>query len=243
MLYNDDRLTFQILTLTRFSHTDGFFQVKQRPYGALSYRLSGQGTFYWGDSTFTSRAGDLLFIPEGVSYQVAYENSRILLIHLSDCNYKNVENITLNNPGYFQALFQQLVEDWEQGADVNRAKSQIYRLLQKLREDQAPEKALQKCLDYLQKNYHRADLRLSDICREGNMSEATLNRRFAKFYGISPKQYLIKLRLTAALELLAGQDMSVKEIAYACGFRDEKYFSRLLKSHYHRPPSDFRKLI
>lgn len=41
MIYNFEGLSFQILTVDRFSHKDGCFKVKERPYAALSFRLSG----------------------------------------------------------------------------------------------------------------------------------------------------------------------------------------------------------
>ncbi|MBQ8040550.1 MAG: helix-turn-helix transcriptional regulator [Lachnospiraceae bacterium] len=57
---------------------------------------------------------------------------------------------------------------------------------------------------------------------------------------MSPKQYLIQLRMNRALELLTKNEISVKEISFACGFTDEKYFSRAFKKRYGYPPSQLK---
>ena len=72
------------------------------------------------------------------------------------------------------------------------------------------------------------------------MSPSALQRAFLHHFGMSPKQYVIKLRTHKALQLLVENRLSVKQVAYACGFADEKYFSRAFKSKYGYPPSMVR---
>ena len=54
-------------------------------------------------------------------------------------------------------------------------------------------------------------------------------------------QYVSRLRMNRALELLSEREKSIREIALACGFEDEKYFSRAFKKKYGYPPSYFHK--
>ena len=44
-----------------------------------------------------------------------------------------------------------------------------------------------------------------------------------------------------ALELLSEGELSIKEIAFTCGYSDEKYFSRAFRKKYGCPPSHFYK--
>ena len=80
-------------------------------------------------------------------------------------------------------------------------------------------------------------------CEAAFVTASTLQRGFAKHVGMSPKQYLTQLRMNRALELLADNELSVKEISLACGFVDEKYFSRAFKKKYGCSPSQMRKHI
>ena len=45
MIYNFDNLSFEVLSIFRFQHMDGYFFVKPRPYAALAIRLNGSGEF------------------------------------------------------------------------------------------------------------------------------------------------------------------------------------------------------
>ena len=68
MIYNFEQLSFQILTIERFFHEEGFFDVKARPYAALSLRVNGSDAFKIGDKNFFVKPGDVLFIPVNIPY-------------------------------------------------------------------------------------------------------------------------------------------------------------------------------
>jgi len=100
-----------------------------------------------------------------------------------------------------------------------------------------------KCVRYMDSNYCDPKIGIKAVCDEAFISVSSLQRRFAECFGISPKHYLINLRMNRALELLTENKLSVKEICFACGFTDEKYFSRAFKKKYGYPPSQLRKHI
>ena len=58
----------------------------------------------------------------------------------------------------------------------------------------------------------------------------TLSRKIAEVTGMSPNNYLLRLRLCRAMNMLRETDMSVTDIAFACGFNDSNYFT----SRFHR---------
>ena len=58
--------------------------------------------------------------------------------------------------------------------------------------------------------------------------------------GTSPKRYVLGLRVSAALDLLATTDLTVSQVATAVGVGDVNYFSRLIKKHTGRSPRDSR---
>ena len=101
---------------------------------------------------------------------------------------------------------------------------------------------LNDCLAYLEEHFCSASLCLNDLCHAGSFSESSLRRAFYQSFGLSPKQYILEKRLRFAASLLAEERMSVKEVAFATGFTDEKYFSRCMKKKYGVPPSAFGKM-
>ncbi len=244
MLFNFDRLSFQILSISRMRHANGVFHVAPRPFSAIAFRIAGQGNFRIENTAFTANQGDVSYFPAGIGYDVEYKNSEIFLIHLTDCNYSVPENLQLHHPEYISLLFKQLLEQWNDGCSMNTAKANVYHLLAKIDEDNFSniDDAFARCNLYIQAHFLEPALRIPDICRHGHISEAGLYRYFISLYGISPKQYILKLRLNVAIELLLQGNKSVQEIATETGFEDAKYFSRIFKKQFGVPPSQYREI-
>lgn len=92
----------------------------------------------------------------------------------------------------------------------------------------------------LEKNY-RHDWTLAEIARTAHMSKSGLMTTFREATGHTPIDYLIRIRLQKAAELLTGSSMTVSEIATECGFIDSNYFSRQFRKKYNLNPREFRK--
>lgn len=75
-----------------------------------------------------------------------------------------------------------------------------------------------------------------------SMSESVFTRSFKRVYGCTPVQYLIKVRLEEAKELLATTDRSFEDIAKACGFKSAKYFGDTLKKAERVTPRELRTM-
>ena len=245
MLYNFDELTFGVLTVDRFQHKEGLFRVKERPYAALSFRTRGEGVFKIAGKSFLSRPGDILFIPADTPYEVEYSVSESIVANLQACNYTEPEAFTLHSRAEGELLFGQLLEKWQQHS-ANGVKAGIYAILERIDADQkstAEESAFAACLRYVRAHFCDPALDIPTICEQGFMSPSGLQRAFLQHFGISPKQYIIKLRMSKALQLLVEGKIAVKEIAALCGFSDEKYFSRAFREKYGYPPSQLRDHI
>ena len=86
-----------------------------------------------------------------------------------------------------------------------------------------------------------ADWTLAKIARIAKTSPNNLLRLFKAATGESPIDCLIRIRLQRAAEMLVSSDLSVTEIAFACGFHDPNYFTRRFTLFFHQSPRDHRK--
>ena len=77
----------------------------------------------------------------------------------------------------------------------------------------------------------------SQLAQKAGYSARHVERMFKHTLGISPCQYYKALRLDHARSLLAETEMSLFEIAAACGFESKGYFSRSFKQRFGFPPS------
>jgi transcriptional regulator GlxA family with amidase domain len=76
----------------------------------------------------------------------------------------------------------------------------------------------------------------SILARDVGMSTRQLERLFRRYLNRSPKRYYMELRLQKARNLLMQTDMSVINVALACGFASPSHFSKCYRSQYNTTP-------
>ena len=82
---------------------------------------------------------------------------------------------------------------------------------------------------------------IAEIAGEYRISAGYFRSVFKEVTGLPPKQYLNRMRIVRAIELIQGNRMSMYEVAQAIGIDDQNYFSRLCRSVTGFPPSHFRE--
>ena len=76
----------------------------------------------------------------------------------------------------------------------------------------------------------------SILAQDVGMSTRQLERLFRRYLNRSPKRYYMELRLQKARNLLMQTDMSVINVALACGFASPSHFSKCYRAHYDTTP-------
>ena len=244
MLYNYEDLNFKVLSVFKAKHKDGKFYVNARPYGALAYRISGKCSFTFKNKSFLVESGNVSFIPANMDYVVESYGSEIIVVHLQNCNYLEAEVYHSLNPSRYSVMFNELLQNWSKNATQNVAKIGVYKILHSIESDNNAAQispAFEKCLNYLEQNYCNPNLDIESVANAGFMSKSTLQRAFNNRYGVSPKAYVIKLRMSKAFNLLTQTNLTVKEVSFECGFLDEKFFSREFSQKFGFPPSAVKK--
>ena len=74
------------------------------------------------------------------------------------------------------------------------------------------------------------------LAAEVGMSTRQLERLFRRYLNRSPKRYYMDLRLGKARNLLMQTDMSIINVALACGFTSPSHFSKCYRAHYGTTP-------
>ena len=76
----------------------------------------------------------------------------------------------------------------------------------------------------------------ADLALDVGMSTRQLESLFRRYLNRSPKRYYMELRLQKARNLLMQTDMSVINVALACGFASPSHFSKCYRAHYNTTP-------
>lgn len=98
---------------------------------------------------------------------------------------------------------------------------------------------VEKVLAYIQQYYGQKIL-TSDLASIVGMSGSNFNRTFKKTLGITPMEYLIKIRIEKSKKLLKS-DISITEISLSCGFSSTSHFSTSFSKHNGMTPSEYRE--
>lgn len=83
---------------------------------------------------------------------------------------------------------------------------------------------------------------LRDIASKAGLSQFHFSRRFREAEGLTPYQFVREQRLSRARELLENSDLTVAEIAYACGYSSQSHLTSLFKARFNMPPGRWRRL-
>ena len=88
----------------------------------------------------------------------------------------------------------------------------------------------------------RGNPSISQLAIECEVSESHFARAFRESTGLAPHQWLLKRRVARARELLCRAELTLAEIASACGFFDQSHFTRVFTRHEGQSPGVWRNL-
>jgi AraC-like DNA-binding protein len=95
---------------------------------------------------------------------------------------------------------------------------------------------------FIEKNYDQP-LTVNDLAKRFYVHPDYLSHCFTKQEGISPKKYLLNLRLSIAQKLLEASEDTVQNIAYKVGFTDVNIFIQSFRNNHDITPKQYRKKV
>lgn len=110
------------------------------------------------------------------------------------------------------------------------------RMLQGFSQDQ-----LKVVISYINDNLE-SEISLCDLAALIQTSQSYFSRTFKQFMGLSPYQYVIHQRVEHAKQLLKQGNMSISDIAFACGFTHQSHLHRHFKRLVNSTPREFMDL-
>lgn len=99
---------------------------------------------------------------------------------------------------------------------------------------------LEPVFSFIDSNYN-SKISLNELASLVNMSVSNFSSVFKKTYGATPIEYIIRIRVAKASELLISTDMKIINIALDCGFNSISHFIDCFKKYTGRTPNDFRR--
>lgn len=113
-------------------------------------------------------------------------------------------------------------------------------MMRKLNVASTGNRFLEKATEFV-KNTLFDDCSIDKFAQEMYMSKSTLYRIIMKMTGEPPLTFIRNVKMNRAVDLLLNSQLTVKEIAYSCGFNDPKYFTRCFRKEFGVTPKQYRK--
>ncbi len=238
-----------------------------RPKGRRDYQLiyilEGKAHFYFGGNERIVNKGEMiLFRPyEAQSYfYFPKDKCQAFWVHFTGSDvdqilsyYQLPDNKTIfysgTSPDY-QWLFEQMIRELQ----LCRANYQellimllrhIFLLVNRYLKEESKSGVdalndIERSIRYFNENYTQ-NINVEEYAKSLHISPCWFNRRFKQVTKITPLQYILSVRLANAKMLLETKDYNVTETAYAVGFNNPLYFSRLFTKHIGISPSEYKK--
>ena len=154
-------------------------------------------------------------------------------------------------PAAYTQLFKNMIEEFQnckvgyrQMLEMNLR--QLFLMIQRTRLEKPPlvTTAVQQEMDFARQYFHEhynEPINIEEYAQSRHTSISLFMRNFKKVYGVSPKQYILNIRMNNAQNLLETTDYTVAEIAAIVGYDNALYFSRIYHKQKGQAPSDYRK--
>lgn len=233
-----------LLTVTKVCWDEGSYKVAPREYSALAFRVKGTGDFISDSGNFFVGVNDILYLPQGLGYDVKYTDTEMLVFHFTTQNTDSLPEIfTPQNTEQIYKLFLQALMIWEskESGFLGRTYSILYKILALLFENSIKENLpdyFLNAVSFINTNF-RENINIKNLCRDNGISESGFRQIFKKYYSKTPVEYITDLRLEYARNLIAG-NMPITEAATQSGFQDPKYFARVVKKYFGCTPRDLK---
>ena len=130
-------------------------------------------------------------------------------------------------------------DDWYQW--LSKLVERYLFLVEKQSESNATSFVIQKSLDFIQTNLEH-DISLGDVAEYVGISKCHLSRIFPEYVGEHFSDYVQRLKLEKAKELLRFTNMRIYQVAETIGFYNIRYFSRIFRDIVGVTPADYRRM-
>jgi len=100
-------------------------------------------------------------------------------------------------------------------------------------------RAISELIDQIHANLGD-DINIPMLAQQAGMSVSSLERRFRKFLGTTPHQYLVRARIASACDKLLNTTLSIGQIAASLAYQEHASFTRAFISVMHMSPKDYR---
>lgn len=218
--------------------------VAERKYYGISFCTKGQITYTHNGRTAVSDPEHAVLLPKGQTYSL-YGNKTGDFAVVDFCCAEElcdtVVPIEIHNSEGYMRDFEKM--KYLSLFDGNKAElmSIFYHIIYKLGSQNTPSRAIMPAVKYIESNYCDPSLSNEKLARQCRISEVYFRRIFTEHYKMTPKQFIIDIRINKAKQLLSEGKLKINAVAAQCGFSNQYHFDRVFREKTGVTPSEYMK--
>lgn len=226
-----------------YSQKGRVFKTENRPYFGISFCIRGQITYTMNGKTYTGNEGNAILLPQGGSYHlVGNSEGQFPVINFSctglDC--KEITVLPLEDPQTCIQRFMTLQQLFLHNERQMKLYSTFYDLLDYLASSSKQNvDRFTIAIKYMEDHIQDPTLSNSELARHIGISEVYLRKQFQARYHVTPKQYILDIRIRKAKQRLVDTPFTVAAIAEECGFSSVYHFCRSFKQRTGMTPTQY----
>lgn len=237
MIFEKDDISFNLLEVLRLKQTDVKIFNSGRNFEALSFRIDSDAVIKQGKSTIKLLGKSVCYFPAGVDYTRIANREDIIVIHFNSFGYspKGIEVFHPEPSEKIEKLFNEILKAWEKHEDAYKytCSALFYEIFAEIHKQtykgETADSKIRNSVKYINENFSNPEITIKKAAEKSNMSEVYFRKLFKAEFSVSPKKYIINLRIKQAAALIEMGYYSLSQVSEMCGFFDYKYFSTEFK--------------
>lgn len=226
----------------------------------LLYTTGGEGVLNVGGVSYVQKKGSLFYLPPTLPHEyypkdnswttcwVVFRGAFAKQL-LGELGFSGAACVSDADTDKLDMLFKRLLAAANEPVAHERSSALLYELILLAREQlfvpsrerTGADSLIKPALDMMEAEYMR-DITLAELAESAGVTPQHFCRVFKARLGSRPLEYLARLRISKAKQLLVDTDMTIAEIAAAVGYSDQTYFGVVFKRYEGMSPSGFRRL-
>lgn len=217
--------------------------ITVRDYTMIHYVFSGKGKVYVGGKTYSVGPEQIFIIPEGVQNKyVADEEDPWTFIWIVFDGNLSGRFASLPTVMDFKSPFFQDLCDVQNVPTMKKEflAQKLFKLYIELFKNDSRINYIDAIKNFINNNYIYHDISVKQIAASLNLNRSYVSRIFSKEQGMSIQEYIKRVRLFKAKELLYN-GTSVQDTAKLVGYLDQSQFSKAFKNFFKESPIFYKK--
>lgn len=220
-------------------------QVENRKFFGLSLCSGGQMTYTHNGRTFVSSPGHVTLLPMGQTYTLRCDRDGTFYVINFICDQFDCPTfavLPVQNDAALISDYEYIRRLFVFGRSRLKIHSLFYGMLDRLpaRQDETLY-VLAPAMRCMEERIGDPALNNRVLADAAGVSEVYFRQLFVKYYGSTPRQYLLEVRMHKARQLLTEGTLKVADVAAACGFSNAYHFCRSFRERTGQTPGEYRR--